>query len=39
MPEGLVAARFGYSQSPDFCIGDDLALIDAPIRSRRDINH
>jgi len=46
MPEGLVVpserlvvARFGYSQPARSGSGDDLALIDAPIRSTRDINH
>jgi CubicO group peptidase (beta-lactamase class C family) len=37
--ERLVVARFGYSQPPKFGIDDDLALIDATIRSTRDINH
>lgn len=37
--EHLVVARFGYSQPPKFGIDDDFALIDATIRSTRDINH
>ncbi|KQR78520.1 hypothetical protein ASG35_08820 [Burkholderia sp. Leaf177] len=37
--ERLVVARFGYSQPPKFGIDDDIALIDATIRSTRDINH